>query len=58
MNETIPGGKYANADGSGFHDAWGNPVADDVKVDVKEETKEEVIVEPKEEVKRHKRTQE
>jgi hypothetical protein len=26
MGETVKGGKYADADGKGFHDAWGNKV--------------------------------
>lgn len=26
MSEGIKGGKYADADGKGFHDAWGNKV--------------------------------
>ena len=26
MTQTIPGGQYRDADGKGFHDAWGNKV--------------------------------
>ena len=26
MGQTIPGGQYADADGKGYHDAWGNKI--------------------------------
>ena len=43
IDETIPGGKYMNSDGAGYHDAWGNPVTDDVvEVVVTEAIVEEV----------------
>lgn len=29
LDKTIPGGRYANAGGEGFHDAFGNPISED-----------------------------